>query len=164
MEISEKEYMDLLLQIEILKQKTQEIKPKKHIADLINEKPISYVMKTQDEYPDFHYSQNVSTDVWKHFFFIAKMIHSKSYKFQKDISCYGRPYIRCIGTHEYPKKVTDMTEEEIRISVQMLDELIPIYNKYFKLTHPYVLYSDNKEGIYRKIYIETVEETETTND
>lgn len=162
MEISEKEYAELLMQIETLKQKVNGINPKTSIVDLITEKPIACVAKTQDTYPEFKYNNSQLTDVWKRFLYIAKAIHSKSYNFYMDKTIYGGSYIRCVGNHEYPKKVTDMTKEEIQISVQMLDELIPIYNKYFKLTHPYVLYSDNKEGIYRKIYVEKNEEEQNT--
>ena len=45
-----------------------------------------------------------------------------------------------------PRKCEDLTYEEQKLSIEMLNELIPIYNKYFKLAHPEIciIYRDEK--------------------
>ena len=158
MEISEREYEELKQQIKILEEKINGVgKPKTTLADLVKEHPIAFVRNSVENYPDFYYSKHPDSDVWKYFLQIGKMVHAESWKFYMGTAgC--KPYIRSIGNHEYPKKISEMTEEQIAISVQMLNELIPIYNKYFKQTHQSVLYCDNTEGMFRRIYVEKIEE------
>lgn len=156
MEISEKEYYELKEQVRILQEKVGGL-PKKtsSFAELVNEHPIEYVMNSVEDYPDFMYRRHLS-DTWKVFSCLAKMVHSSSYKFYMGTTGQHlpRPYIRTIGKNETPRKITDLTNEQLEISVQMLNELIPIYNRYFKQTHEYVLYTDSDDGQYRRIYIE----------
>lgn len=165
MEISEREYQELKEQIRVLQEKVGgfENKPTREIKSLVNELPISHVMNTDENYPNFEFS-TLGTDAWKTFTDLAKSIHAPSYKFYLGTAyadfCGTRlkPYIRTLGNNNPPRKITDMTNEQINISVSMLNELIPIYNKYFKMLHQEVLYCDNKEGVYRKIAVEKVEE------
>ena len=42
----------------------------------------------------------------------------------------------------------------------MLNELIPIYNKYFQKTHETVLYSENNDGVYKQVNVFRVEQGE----
>lgn len=165
MEISEKEYAELKEQIRVLQEKVGgfENKPTREIKSLVNELPISHVRNTDESYPDFGFS-TLNADVWKTFTDLAKAIHAPSYKFYLGVAYADglgtklKPYIRTTGDHNPPRKITDMTNEQIEISVSMLNELIPIYNKYFRMLHQEVLYCDNKEGVYRKIAVEKVEE------
>ena len=54
----------------------------------------------------------------------------------------------------------EMSEEQIQVSIDMLNELIPIYNKYFQKTHQTVFYSENKDGIYKPVQVFRVEDEE----
>ena len=71
-----------------------------------------------------------------------------------------RPYIRSYRCGEAPRKITEMSEEQIQVSVDMLNELIPIYNKYFQKTHETVLYSENNDGVYKQVNVFRVEKGE----
>ncbi|WP_343846002.1 hypothetical protein, partial [Faecalicatena contorta] len=56
-----------------------------------------------------------------------------------------------------PKKVSDLTQEEVRISAEMLDKMISVYNEYMVRMHTHVLL----EGIDGKITEVPVESPET---
>lgn len=60
----------------------------------------------------------------------------------------NRPYIRSTDRKNAPRKISDLTPEQVALSVQMLDEMIPIYNRYFKMTHQRVLYDPTGRGDY----------------
>lgn len=162
MEISEKEYYELKEQVRILQEKVK-ILPKKTttLADLVDNLPYDHVMKTVDDYPEFEYVRNTS-GAWVHFTQLARVLHTPSYNFYMDRNSNypSKPYIRSVGRHLAPRRLSDMKDEQIEISVQMLNEMIPIYDKYFKLTHQYVLYSDTDDGSYRKIYVDKEKESE----
>ena len=64
-----------------------------------------------------------------------------------------KPYIRSYRSGEAPRKITEMSEEQIQISIDMLNELIPIYNKYFQKTHETVLYSEKGNGVYERVNV-----------
>lgn len=157
MEISEREYFELKEQVRVLQEKVNGIeKQRKQLADLITEMPIGCVRNTMEDFPDFKYEENGNSDAWNIFMKLAKLVHTSSWKFNLEQS-YVHPWtkrIRLIGHNETPKRITELTAEQIDISVQMLNEMIPIYNKYFKQMHEYVLYCDTNDGQYRKIYVE----------
>lgn len=157
MEISEKEYFELKEQVRILQEKIGSIeKPKGDFSSIVAEMPITFVRNSVEDYPDFEYVKGVG-NAWNAFIQLAKIIHTPSWKFYMD-SAGGKydknPYIRTIGNHQTPRKIANLTNEQILLSVQMLNEMIPIFNKYFKQTHEFVLYSDRGDGQYRKIYVE----------
>ena len=161
MEISEKEYFELKEQVRILQEKVLGIdKPQKSLSNLVSELPINFVRNSTNEYPDFIYEKSAQADAWKLLTQIAKLIHSQSWKFYMSTASplTSIPYIRTLGNRDAPRRIADMTNEQIEISVSMLNEIIPIYNKYFRMLHQEVLYCDNKEGVYRKIAVEKVEE------
>ena len=162
MEISVKEYYELKEQVRILQEKVNgKFKKQNSFADLVDELPIEYVMKSVDDFPEFKYIRNAS-DAWKVFTHLGRLIHAPSYNFyMSTANQYStKPYIRCVGDNLAPRKIADLKDEQIKISVQMLNELIPIYDKYFKQTHQYVLYSESEDGTYRKIYVDKEQESE----
>ncbi|MBQ8280678.1 MAG: hypothetical protein IJZ23_12625 [Roseburia sp.] len=163
MEISEREYYELKEQIRQLQCKVEGIStPPKDLHSRVEEHPIVYVRNVEEDVPVFDYSSRVIGDAWTLFVRLAKIIHKPSDKFYMGTT-YGngrcdKPYIRSYRTGEAPRKITEMSEEQIQISVDMLNELIPIYNKYFRRTHQTVLYSDENNGIYRAINVFQMEE------
>lgn len=157
MEISEREYFELKEQVRLLQEKVNGInKPRGDLASQVSELPINYISNNVNDYPDFKYFKSVGNDAWRVFIQLAKILHTTSCKFHMEESSVrrGEPYIRSIGHHVTPKRITEMTDDQIAVSIQMLNELIPIYNKYFMQTHEYVLYSDTNDGQYRRIYVE----------
>ena len=157
MEITHEEYLELKNTIKLLEEKLNAApRQKNEISKMVSELPISNIFKTVDNFPDFEYSYSCSSEAWKDFLNLARRIHAPTRKFYMDetYSGSGKPYIRSVGDRLPPKKIADMTDAQIDISVQMLNELIPIYNKYFKKTHEFVLYSDREDGQYRRIYVE----------
>ena len=163
MEISEKEYLELKEQVRQLQLKVEGVSsPPKDLRSRVADTPISHVRNVEDGAPVFDYMHLSSDDAWIAFVRLAKIIHKPSDKFYMDKATIGfgsgeRPYIRSYRCGEAPRKITEMSEEQMQISVDMLNELIPIYNKYFQKTHETVLYSENNDGIYKQVNVFRVE-------
>ena len=166
MEISEKEYLELKEQVRQLQLKVEGVSsPPKDLHSRVSETPISHVRNVKDDTPVFDYLHLASDDAWIAFVKLAKVIHKPSDKFYMDKANIGfgtgeRPYIRSYRCGETPRKITEMSEEQIQVSVDMLNELIPIYNKYFQKTHETVLYSENNDGVYKQVNVFRVEKGE----
>lgn len=162
MEISEKEYYELKEQVRQLQLRIEGVSsPPKDLRSRVSETPISHVRNVEDNAPVFDYMHSASDDAWIAFVKLAKIIHKPSDKFYMGTTYgFGRevPYIRSYRCGEAPRKITEMSEEQIQTSVDMLNELIPIYNKYFQKTHETVLYSKNNDGIYKQVNVFRVEE------
>lgn len=155
MEISEKEYYELQMQVRLLQSRVEGMKIPKQttMKDLVNEQVISRVWNLADDKPIFEYSRS-NSDAWTQMLVLAKMIHEPSPLFYMDRTNNGyfsKPYIRSIFPKNRPRKISDLTPEELTVSVQMLNEIIPIYNKYFKQMHQRVIYDPTGKGDYRSI-------------
>ena len=165
MEISEKEYYELKEQVRQLQLKIEGVSsPPKDLRSRVVETPISHVRNVEDSVPVFDYMYSSSDDAWIAFVKLAKLIHKPSDKFYMDTTGFGSletPYIRSYRCGEAPRKITEMSEEQVQTSVDMLNELIPIYNKYFQKTHETVLYSKNNDGIYKQVNVFQVEKRES---
>lgn len=151
MEISEREYYELKEQVRQLQNKVDGIKdkPRGDLASAVRELPIDYIA-SEEAIPVFEYRKRAS-DTWQVFLRLAKLLHTPSPKFYMDRSHPGygaRPYIRQSGRMLPPKRISGLTEEQLNASVEMLNEMIPIYNKYFKETHSKVLYDPTGKGDY----------------
>ena len=157
MEISEKEYYELMTQVRALKDQVEAIQsPRKTtLLDMVNERVISDVRNISDEEPIFGYSY-LASDAWTVMLQLAKMIHNPSRLFYMDRR-YGqnrfctRPYINSMNAKNPPRKIADLTADQVNVSVQMLNEIIPIYNKYFKMMHRKVMYDPTGKGDYEPI-------------
>lgn len=166
MEISEKEYLELKEQIRRLQSKVDGISnPPKDLRSRVSETPISHVRNVKCDEPIFDYAYSSCEASWVEFVKLAKLLHRPSDNFYMDsaFDCHGqdrKPYIRSYRTGEALKKITEMSEEQIQVSIDMLNELIPIYNKYFRKTHQTVFYSENKDGIYKPVQVFRVEDEE----
>lgn len=144
-EISKDEYLKMKNKLVELENKINKIEDRdyctKNIKYMVAELPIEHVRNSADDHPMFEYS-TLGGDTWTMFLNLAKIIHRENYKFYMDNagpSYYSRPYIRTTGKCPLPK-TGSMDRDQKRISVEMLNELIPIYNKYYKMIHPKVLY------------------------
>lgn len=158
MEISNEEYCALKAQVSILQNQVNSMQAPKKITklrDLLKEQVVSDVTNLDNEKPIFGYS-DFCGDAWNQAFLpLAKMIHEPSRLFYMGTACNGpyhpRPYIRSLDKRDRLKKVSDLTPEQLEVSVQMLDELIPIYNKYFKMLHQKVMFDPTGKGDYELI-------------
>ncbi len=166
MEISEKEYLELKEQVRQLQLKVEGVgSPPKDLRSRVAETPISHVRNVKDDAPVFDYMHSANDDAWIAFVKLAKIIHKPSDKFYMGTTAIGwgsgeRPYIRSYRCGEAPRKITEMSEEQMQTSIDMLNELIPIYNKYFQKIHGTVLYSENNDGIYKQVNVFQVEGVE----
>ena len=158
MEISNEEYFALKAQVSLLQNQVNSMQAPKKITklrDMLKEQVISRVTNLDNAKPIFGYC-DFNSDAWNQAFLpLAKMIHEPSDLFYMGTACNGpyrtRPYIRSLNKRGRLKKISDLTPEQIEASVQMLDELIPIYNKYFKMLHQRVMYDPTGRGDYEPI-------------
>lgn len=156
MEISEMEYLALKAQVQTLQSQVSAMnKPKqiRGIKDMVKEQVISGVQAMTDCKPIFGYN-NYNADAWTLMLQMAKEVHKPSNLFRMETRCtygYPKPYINTIFNHQKPRKIADLTPEQLEISVQMLDEIIPIYNRYFKMLHQKVLYDPTGKGDYEVV-------------
>lgn len=154
MEISEKEYYELQRQVRTLQSQVDAMNGPKKISllDMIDEQVISSVHTADSTKPVFVYLRRPS-DAWKMMLTLAKKIHepSRLFNMRRSVGCYNgnyRPYIDFVSGGNCPRKISDMTEKQQEISARMLNEIIPIYNRYFKLMHQQVLYDPTGKGEY----------------
>ncbi len=155
MEISEQEYLELKQTVAELKQKIEDAERPKifKMADYVTETPFEYVKNTADDVPCFEPISSLG-NAWKAFCSLAKLIHVKNANFYMSNTCYGRPYIRNSESLSVcPKKLNDLTPEQQQVSIEMLNEMIPIWNTFFKRIHKTVMFDSTGRGTYRTIEV-----------
>lgn len=152
MEISITEYNALMFQISTLQKTVDALQklPPKNIKNMLKEQVIDRVTNLDDSRPIFGYGEG-QAEAWNYFLQIAKVIHTPSKLFYLGTACGDRPYIRCESTRNSPKRIKELTAEQVAMSVQMLNEITPIYNRYFKLLHSKVMYDPTGKGDYELI-------------
>ncbi len=155
MQISVEEYNALMFRISTLQKAVDVLQkcPPKNIKNMLKEQVISRVANLDDSRPIFGYREG-QPEAWNYFLQIAKVIHTPSKLFCLGTTCCGygeRPYIRSEYAKYSPKRIKDLTAEQVAISVEMLDEIIPIYNRYFKRLHSKVMYDPTGKGDYELI-------------
>jgi len=153
MEISEKEYNELKLQIATLQNTVNDLKnpPKRTIKTMLKEQVIDGIHNLNNEKPVFGYSR-FDSKAWKFFLEVGKIIHEPTRTFYMGTALPNRPYIRTNDLNRnIPQKVKDLSPEQMAISAKMLDEIIPIYNRYYKMLHPKVMYDPTGKGDYELI-------------
>lgn len=145
MEISYEEYRDMKKRIEELEREQAKAKvlPMKRWAYQVNELPINRIRISESigSIPFFRYSQE-ARETWEVFLRLAKHVHTRVTLYEES-PIHGWKRKTC---DKIPRKYEGLTYEEQRLSIEMLNELIPIYNKYFKLAHPKIciIYRDEK--------------------
>lgn len=139
MEISREEYLALTRRVEEL-EKRQNL-PKSGYdrgwADWVNELPINILRlkSTENDELSVEYEKS-ACDAWLAFSKLAKLVHTRSWSYKRTYSTHWGWNWRSEGDNVVPKRYHELTDEQKAISLEMLNELIPIYNKYFKMTHP----------------------------
>lgn len=140
---------------EIEELKRQEAEIKKRIKELsaprsflqhVSALPLSGPTSLKSDEPVFgYYTNHYNQKAWDAFVILAKTVHEKSSKFYMDSTLGGLPYIRSTCGETTPRKISQLSAEQVRISGEMLSEMIAIYNKYFVMLHDKVVY-DPRNG------------------
>ena len=80
------------------------------------------------------YIESGGSDVWLSFFKLALAIHTKVHDYAKEYSRKDGSVITVPvrGTGLEPTKLSELSQAQLQVSLDMLNELIPIYNRYFK--------------------------------
>ena len=139
-EVNYEEYIALKKRVEELeKRQTQDIPLSSGWAYAVTELPI-YGTELDDksslEEPTVYYKKG-ARDAWQAFTKLAKQIHEKDSYRLVPAGSWCKDSYRWDRRKQYaPKSHTALTYEEKLLSLEMLNELVPIYNKYYKLAHP----------------------------
>ena len=139
MEISREEYEALQKRIEELEKERSlsKLLTYKCWAYAVNELPIENIRMADSNTPDTQlYYYSAARDTWNLFTKLAKRIHTAQWEFKAETQRYSGLYWRAYGKHDAPTRYQDLTEVQKQLSLEMLNELVPIYNKYFRLAHP----------------------------
>lgn len=135
MEISLQDYCDLQRKVSELQDQVDSLTKAGRtltLADLVAELPI-YGVAFDGSSP--HYRTGVSSPQWNAFILLAKKLHTSTPQFtQRRYTCNGSSYFDKSREIE-PKRIADLTPDQVDLSVAMLNELIPIYNKYYEACH-----------------------------
>ena len=140
------ELEELKRQAEEINRRIKELSTPKQIAPYVTERPLSHPRNLKEDEPVFGYTRYVEQDVWNAFMKLAKAVHVKSPQFYMSTTrpgC-GRPYIRCTRA-EMPRTIEQLSVEQVKLSAEMLDEMIAVYNRYFSMLHERVVY-DPRDG------------------
>lgn len=145
-EIPYKEIEELKRQAEEINRQIKELSAPKQIAPYVTERPLSYPKNLEEDKPIFGYTKHYDQSVWNAFIVLAKAIHIKTPQFYMSTASPGspRPYIRSTYA-EAPRTIDQLSAEQIKVSAEMLNEMIAIYNRYFLMLHEQVLY-DPRDG------------------
>lgn len=157
MEISELEYLQMKEQIAKLKDKIDSIGGVRSIRDMVKCLPYEYIKNMEDDIPIF-VPVDCGGDAWNTFLRLAKILHTQDWRFFMGSWVNRCDIIRTIGNHSTPTRISQLSSEQIFLSVQMLNELIPIYNKYFQKSHESILYKPDARESFQSVKVSYVSE------
>lgn len=143
--VSKEEYLELLQRVHMLENLNRcSVKKSRGFMDLVTEKSLSLPRNLVNDKPVFGFTSFSDQDISKLFVAIGKSIHDRNGIFYMSTSYPGNtsPYIRQTETTKI-RLISELTEEQIQLSVEMLDEMIKIYNRYMIKCHPYVEYQES---------------------
>lgn len=145
-EIPYEEIEELKRQAEEINRRIKELSAPKQIAPYVTERPLSHPRNLKQNEPVFGYTRYVDQDVWNAFIKLAKAIHTKSPQFYMGTTSPGSPNLYIRSTYaETPRTIDQLSAEQVKVSAEMLNEMIAIYNRYFLMLHEQVLY-DPRDG------------------
>lgn len=149
------ELMELKKQAEEINKRIAELTAPKNIAYRCKVKPyrLPCFLDNDARNPVVFTDRRYDTDAWAHFLALGKMIHAENGVFKtRGMSWRREPfYVDELGKN-VPKKVSDLTQEEARISAEMLEKMISIYNEYMVRMHTCVTL--DCEGILTEIPVQ----------
>lgn len=158
-EVDFNEYLDLVkkvadLQGKIVAQEQNKEAPKT-VTSMLDILPYEHVRHSDETSPVFRPDTCSSCgDAFKTFSYLAKLLHRKDYKFYMSETYHGSniPYIRMTNREKIPT-YKEMTYEQHMLSAEMLNEMIPIWNRYFSQVHTSVLYDATGHGDFERVKV-----------
>lgn len=160
-EVNYEEYLALERRVEELeKRQTEATRLAFSWAYAVTELPIRgmYLKDDANQTKPLPVYRRGSTDAWQAFTKLAKLIHGTA-EFHLSHSKVYDTYRWYRTTTDAPKNQADLTYEQKVLSLEMLNELIPIYNKYYKKANPYVKLSYDPTGV--AVNMQVVDENDT---
>lgn len=158
-EIEVSEYIDMLKEITSLKKQLEDkeklFPTAKTVNGMLREKPYENVWNTDSDVAIFAPRVNgCSGEAHKAFVRLAKLLHRCNEKFYMSETYKGSgiPHIRDIGNTKIPT-FNEMSYEQHLLSAEMLNEMIPIWNKYFAKVHETVWYDAKGNGDFQKVNV-----------
>ena len=152
------ELIELKKQAEEINKRIAELTAPTNIAGRCKVKPyrLPRFLDNDARNPVVFTDRHYDTDAWAHFLALGKMIHAENGVFKtRGMSWRREPfYVDELGKN-VPKKVSDLTQEEARISAEMLEKMISIYNEYMVQMHACVTL--DCEGILAKVQVQYLE-------
>ena len=152
MEVNYEEYQALKRRVEELEraQTARETPMAAGWSYVVTEQPINSVALvdrcSMDE-PSVCY-QRGTRDAWKLLTGLAKMLHRKdTFHFRRYHCANGNHYWER-KMHDAPRTYAALTYEEKLLSLEMLNELVPIFNKYYKIAHPEASFYDSTGKVF----------------
>lgn len=137
MEISEREYLELKRRVEMLESKQKAAPSDRGWAFSVKVMPHDIVRAVNSCDKNLEvYCDTACSDAWKAFSDLAKYIHRRPTTFVWEFNRYHRYFSWNQELYHAPKRYHQLTEEQKLLSLDMLNELIPIYNKYYALANP----------------------------
>lgn len=146
MYIPDEEYLELKRQIESLSRRLEVSCRPRNFAEVV-EKPYGYVRCVDDKKLIFMPDRTSHDDAWKYICWLGKCIHKEVSKFHryKGSSCVIKD-----NSPRTPRLITEMTDEQMILSANMMNEIVAVYNKYYKMANTHVMYTDGNM-YYREI-------------
>lgn len=144
--VPREELEELKRQAEEINQRLKELSAPKYISPYVTVKPLSCPRNLKDGEPVFGYTNRPDPEAWNTFIRLAKIVHTKSPQFYMSTNWPGgtRPYIRSTS-EETPRRIEQLSVEQVKISAEMLNEMIAVYNRYFLMLHERIVY-DPRDG------------------
>lgn len=142
MEIKEQELQKLEQQVKELQEQINKIKipNKRNIIDKLKEKSITRIGEDDDNVT-LEYATGPNNEVWCHMLSILKEVLKSEFEFSERVSnCYGYQKIH-YDMDNYNKRKKEkilfenLEREVYQEIINMADELVAVYNKYFKMFH-----------------------------
>lgn len=123
------------------------VKPPIYMISVLDDK----VSKIEDGI--FEYVSTGKTEEWRTFEKLAKLLHRPTPIFYMSETYYGSgvPMIRDENNIVRYKKYDQLTPQQIKLSAEMVNEMIEIWNEYFKKANPIVKYKDSAGNIKIKL-------------
>lgn len=136
MNIDEKEYLELKQRVEELEAKLAEPPCRRTLAGMVGRYPISRIDCVNEylEIPLVVYHRQFG-DVWHLFLMAARHLHHEKNEFRQEACRRGARWSRQYPVGKAPL-FNDLSYEEQKLSADMVNEMIDVWDKYYKLAHP----------------------------
>ena len=144
--ITDEQLQELMKKADELNAFIKEMTRKNRLVDYAKLRPLSTPRNMQDGVPVFGYCGLYNQEAWNCFCNLAKLLHEENSEFYMSTTFprSGVKYIRSTYTQR-KSRFDNLTNKQMQLSGQMVDEMIAIFNKYFIATHKNVIY-DPKDG------------------